>query len=57
MDFHDSPDISHPPVRFGPGPDESVPHSWASRMLTQLAQENARLFGKLLQAAALNEQS
>ncbi len=56
MTPNDSPDISHPPVRFGTGPDESVPHSWASRMLTQLAQEKPQVFGQLLKAAALNEQ-
>jgi hypothetical protein len=45
------------PVSFGGGPDDYLPHSWAEKMLTQLAQENPRQFGKLLQAAALNEQS
>lgn len=44
-------------VPFGSGPDESVPHSWAARMLTDLRKENPRLFGKLLSAAAMNEKS
>jgi hypothetical protein len=45
------------PVSFGGGPDDYLPHSWAEKMLTQLAQEDPRRFGKLLQAAALGEQS
>lgn len=44
------------PVRYGPGPDDHIAHSWAEKMLTQLAADNPRLFGRLLQSAALNEQ-
>jgi hypothetical protein len=44
-------------VPFGDGPDDSVPHSWAAHMLAGLLRENPRLFGKLLTAAATNEQS
>lgn len=38
-------------VRFGPGPDDSVPLSWAEQMLTKLHADNPSWFGKLIMAA------
>lgn len=34
-------------VKFGPGPDDSVPISWADTMLTELHRINPVMFGKL----------
>ena len=42
------------PVPFGPESDQTVPHEWAGRMLTQLAAESPRTFDKLLATAARN---
>lgn len=41
-------------VRYGPGPDQVVPHSWAETMLTALAAENTRTFTTLLGRASLD---
>jgi hypothetical protein len=40
-----------PPVHFGPGADQHVPHSWAESMLTELHRVNPQLFGKLVSKA------
>jgi hypothetical protein len=42
------------PVRFGPGPDQTMPHSWAEAMLTILATENTRVFTQLIGRVSLN---
>lgn len=38
-------------VRYGPGPDDTVPLSWADAMLTKLHTDNPVWFGKLIVAA------
>lgn len=40
-------------VRFGTGPDDSIPLSWAESMLTELQQNNRSVFGKLISKVAL----
>ena len=35
-------------VRFGPGPDDTVPLSWADAMLTKLRADNPAVFGRLI---------
>jgi hypothetical protein len=40
--------------RFGPEPHQVMPGEWADIMLTQLATQNAALFGRLLLAASLS---
>lgn len=41
----ETPEVS---VSFGPGTDDVMPVSWASRMLTVLRAEDPTRFGKLL---------
>ena len=43
-----------PRVRFGSAPNQSVPAEWADLMLSRLARLQPRLFGRLLQEAALD---
>jgi hypothetical protein len=45
------------PVRYGPGPDQVMPHSWAEFILSTLARENERVFTRLVGQAAVSGQN
>lgn len=40
-------------VRYGDGPDDVLPLSWAEHMLASMARDDPKRFGKLLTDAAL----
>lgn len=47
-------DAVYPPVRYGPGTDQAMPHSWAAAMLAMLAEEKPRVFSELIGRVSLN---
>lgn len=42
-----------PRVSFGPRPDDSIPISWAEKMLTALKEKKPKQFGDLLRDAVI----
>lgn len=52
--------LDHQPedrISFGQRDNQSVPVSWAEAMLTELADTNPRVFGEVLQRAALGDRA
>lgn len=40
----------YPPVKFGKRDDDEMPHTWASRALTWLHENNPKVFGDMMLA-------
>ena len=40
-------------VKFGPAPNQNIPHEWAEEILTKWAETDPAGFGRYLQYAAL----
>lgn len=49
----DTDETQSPRVSFGPRPDDSMPLSWAEKMLTALKEKKPKQFGDLLRDAVI----